>query len=265
MFFIFSKIFWFFINPANIILIILILGWVFLWKKPRLGKRLIGVAILLMFIFSQKFISEVFLKILENRFDRPTITQPVDGIIVLAGMVNINRSREGLIELNSNVERIIEGIALAHKHPEAILYLSGGSGSLMNQKLKEADYLKILAERLGVPSRRIIIERNSRNTYESANAMAKLLKDKTGGKWILVTSAFHMPRAFGAFKKAGLNPIPYPVDYKTTLESKAFSIRLPKVGVGSFNLVLHEWLGLLSYWISGYTNELFPQKNISER
>jgi len=95
--------------------------------------------------------------------------------------------------------------------------------------------LKLLAERLGISSEKIIIERNSHNTHESA--MAEILDEIKDGKWLLVTSAFHMPRAFGAFEKAGINTIPYPVDYKTNSNPKDFPIQLPGANIGSYNIV----------------------------
>jgi|TARA_B100001964_G_C13967801_1_gene480533 hypothetical protein len=108
MFFILSKIFWFLVNPSNLFVILSIAGWGLLWKKPMLGKVLIGAAILLMFISSQKSGPEFMTKILVNRFEKPAIIKSINGIIVLIGIVDINRSRKGLIALNSNVERIVE-------------------------------------------------------------------------------------------------------------------------------------------------------------
>ena len=105
------------------------------------------------------------------------------------------------------------------------------------------------------------MERNSRNTHEHAAAMAKMLPDKKG-QWALITSAFHMPRSLGCFKREGINVIPYPVDYKTKPDN-ALSLTsfLPTLGnIGSFNVAFHEWTGLIAYRLAGYTDSVFPEQ-----
>jgi uncharacterized SAM-binding protein YcdF (DUF218 family) len=264
MFFLLSKILWIVINPFNVILSLLILGWMLLFKKPAAGKRLIGMGLLIIFFAGSGFLPGIMMRSLENRIPAGTIPSRIDGVIVLAGMVNMESSRKGLIELTEQSDRIIEGIIMLQKYPEAKLIITGGSGSLkQGENLKEADYLKKLAISLGVNEERILIERNSRNTHEHALTLAKMLHTKEEGQWVLITSAFHMPRSFGCFKKEGLNVIPYPVDYKTKMDSfNNFSLVsfLPTMrNLSSFNIALHEWLGLATYRLMNYTNSLFPK------
>jgi len=197
---------------------------------------------------------------LENRIPASMPPDKIDGIIVLAGMVDMEASRGELIELTDQADRIIEGIILAKKYPEAKLIITGGSGYLkQDENLKEAGYLEKLAVSLGISRNRLIVERNSRNTHEHAVAMAKMLPDKKG-RWVLITSAFHMPRSAGCFKKQGINIIPYPVDYKTKLKRKLSLISfLPSLGnIGNFNVAFHEWIGLIAYKTMGYTDSIFP-------
>lgn len=264
MFFLLSKILWIAINPFNVILALLVLGWLLLFKKPAVGKRLIGMGLLIIFLAGSGFLPGIMMRSLENRIPAGTIPSKINGVIVLAGMVNMKSSRKGLIELTEQSDRIIEGIIMVQRYSGAKLIIIGGSGSLkQGENLKEADYLKKLAISLGVNEERIFIERNSRNTHEHAVALAKILHTEEGWQWVLITSAFHMPRSLGCFMKEGLNVIPYPVDYKTTVDvSNNFSIVsfLPTMGnLSSFNIALHEWLGLVTYRFMSYTGSVFPE------
>ena len=264
MFFLLSKILWIVINAFNVILALLMLGWMLLFKKPAAGKRLIGMGLLIIFFAGSGLLPGIMMRSLENRIPAGTIPSKINGVIVLAGMVNMESSRKGLIELTEQSDRIIEGIIMLQKYPEAKLIITGGSGYLkQGENLKEADYLKKLAISLGVNEERILIERNSRNTHEHAVALAKILRAKEGGQWVLITSAFHMPRSFGCFKKEGLNVIPYPVDYKTTSNApNNFSLisLLPTIGnISNFGIAIHEWLGLVTYRLMNYTSSVFPE------
>jgi uncharacterized SAM-binding protein YcdF (DUF218 family) len=261
MFFILSKVFWLAITPFNIILLLLLVGCLLLFKKPKTGKKLIGTGLILVFMFGLEFIPGFMMGSLENRIPAGDIPDKIDGIIVLAGAVDMEASRFELIELNEQADRIVVGIILSKKHPEAKLILTGSSGNLkQDEKFIEADYLKRLSLLLGIDKEGILIERNSRNTHEHAVEMAKLLpKD---GHWVLITSAFHMPRSFGCFRNRGLNVIPYPVDYKTklgVLSNLSLTSFLPTSrNISIFSIALHEWFGLVTYRLMGYTDSLFP-------
>lgn len=262
MFFWLSKVLWFIVNPFNVILILLALGWLLLFKRQRAGRKLIGTGLIMIFLFGLSPLSNLMMGLLENRIHAGKIPEKIDGIIVLAGMVDMGSSRGELIELTDQADRIVQGIILSKKHPEARLIITGGSGSLkQSENLREADYLEKLTVLLGISRDRLLVERNSRNTREHAAAMAKMLPDKKG-QWVLITSAFHMPRSLGCFKKEGINVIPYPVDYKTKPDN-ALSLTsfLPSLGnIGSFNVAFHEWIGLIAYRWAGYTDSVFPKQ-----
>jgi len=265
MFFVVSKILWYTLNPFNIIVIILILGWALLSRKPKIGKALLGGALILIFLCGLSPISTVLIRTLENRILPRPVPNRIDGIIILAGGVDMKSSRRGLIELVAESDRIIEGVILAKRHPEAKVIITGGTGSLgQSDALREADGLAKLARSLGIPRERIIVERNSRNTHEHAVEMAKLLKGKENEKWLLITSAGHMPRSFGCFRKVGLSPIPYPVDYKSEVgiyDALSMSMFLPTPGnISRFSEALHEWMGLIVYRLMGYTDSVFPRQ-----
>ena len=262
MFFWLSKVLWFIVNPFNVILILLVLGWLLLFKRQKTGRKLIGIGLIMIFLFGLSPLSSFMMGLLENRISAGKIPDKIDGIIVLAGMVDMESSRGELIELTDQADRIVQGIIISKQHPEARLIITGGSGYLkQSENLREADYLEKLAVLLGISTNRLLVERNSRNTHEHAVVMAKMLPDKNG-RWVLITSAFHMPRSLGCFKKEGVNVIPYPVDYKTKLDN-ALSLTsfLPTLGnIGSFNVAFHEWTGLIAYRLTGYTDSVFPEQ-----
>ena len=115
-----------------------------------------------------------------------------------------------------SVDRIIAAAALAHRYPKARIVFSGGSANLISDdSAKEADYALSVFESLGIARDRLTMERRSRNTQENAEFSKALASPKAGERWLLVTSAFHMPRSVGVFRKAGFGVEPYPADWRT--------------------------------------------------
>ena len=198
---------------------------------------------------------------LENRFTMPNpMPKNIAGIIVLGGVVDqyltIDRQQ---ISINSAAERLTEFARLAKIYPDVKLVFSGGSGLLGRQELKEADFVKPLLADLNMNLERIIFEGQSRNTAENASYVKNVIKPNNAQPWILITSAFHMPRAIASFRQQGWNVLAYPVDYRTPFKQKFnFGLNLLS-GLSSFSLAIHECIGLLFYWMSGLTNELYPK------
>ena len=249
--------------PFNAVTILLLIGLVILFKSHAPGRTVIAIGIALLFICGVNSVPRHCIALLENRIPAARIPDEIDGIIVLSGMVNKQCSRNGLIELNSSADRIINGLILAKRYPDARLVISGGAGSLLqNESLKEADYLKRLSIDLGIREERIVIERESRNTYEHSQKLPALIEIEH--TWILVTSAYHMPRALGCFRKAGFNVLPYPVDYQNRLDTyyawSDFNTFFPSpANIQKITIALHEWAGLAAYRLLGYTDSFFPK------
>ena len=105
---------------------------------------------------------------------------------------------------------------------------------------------------------RVIFESQSRNTYENAVYSYNLIKPKKKEKWVLITSASHMPRAVGVFRKTNWEVIPYPVDYQTAGPQDFISHYEGFLSLDQMRIGLHEWLGLFIYWVTDKTNQLFP-------
>lgn len=261
MFFEISKIGWFLVNPGNLLLVLLTIGVALLWTPwQRAGRKILSLITVIALIISVLPIGRWTLQLLEDRFATVhSLPDRVDGIIVLGGMIDpIITEERGQITLTDSVERLTEGAMLAREYPDAKFIFTGGSGNPLRQDLKEADVLPPLLELMGLDGTRVIFENQSRNTAENAAFSYKLAQPLPGETWILVTSALHMPRAVGSFREAGWTVLPYPVDYKFTKNERfewSFNLRS---GLGNLNEGLHEWIGLLFYWLTGRSDSVFP-------
>ncbi len=261
MFFYLSKILWFLVNPGNILLVAIVVGVAMLWtRRYRAGRLLLGFCALAAILVATVPVGKNMIMTLENRF--PMVRQlpeRIDGIIVLGGIVNerLTRSR-GQMSVGSGISRLLEFADLSKKYPNAKLVFTGGSGKILSQDIKEADVLEPLLAVLGIDTGRMIYENNSRNTFENATLTKLLVNPGPDETWILITSAFHMPRSMGVFRKAGWNVIPYPVDYSYGAdETQALFFSLPG-GLVTLSSGLHEWLGLVFYRLTGKTDHFFP-------
>jgi uncharacterized SAM-binding protein YcdF (DUF218 family) len=261
-FFWLSKILWFLASPANLLLVALVVGALLLWtRRRRFGRWLVGLVAVAALLVATLPLGEALLSRLEDRF--PVVvepTGPVDGIVVLGGVVNqvITRSR-GQMAIGGAVERLTELANLARMHPQAKIVFTGGSGDLFAQEVKEADALAPLLRTLGLDPDRIILENQSRNTYENAVYSREVATPKPGERWVLITSAFHMPRAVGCFRRAGWEGLlPYPVDFHFP-PGGGLGLRFDLGrGLGWLEDGLHEWIGLLFYWLTDRTDAFFP-------
>ena len=126
--------------------------------------------------------------------------------------------------------------------------------------MKEAEAAKIFFDRMGLPKNRVLYESQSRNTFENAALSRDIVQDYENGRWVLITSAIHMPRAVGVFRKSGWNIVPFPVDYYTD-GYNSFEIGFQPIrGLSSLNRVTREVIGLIAYRILGRTENLFPSR-----
>ena len=158
-----------------------------------------------------------------------------------------------------SIDRLIAAAQLAHRFPKARILFSGGNGSLdSTDPAREADFALPVFESLGISGDRLIMERRSRNTEENAEFSKALVSPKEGEQWLLVTSAYHMPRAVGIFRKAGFAVEPYPVDWRSGRANLLRPSRFFIGGLGRIDTAAREWMGLIAYWITGRTSELFP-------
>jgi uncharacterized SAM-binding protein YcdF (DUF218 family) len=263
MFFVISKIAGFFALPSNIVAALCVLGAVLLATRfRRAGSRslLIGVVALLLLGYSP--LANVLLLPLSERFPAwNSGGRTPHGIIVLGGAIDSDTSlARNSLEMDSSAERIVTMLQLARQYPDARIVFSGGSGDLLRDSASEAPIAGRLLEGFGVARDRVVLEGSSRTTAENAIFTQRLVQPKPGELWLLVTSSFHMPRSVGAFRKAGFDVEAYPVDWRTRGWIDAMSpFDKLSAGLARSDVAIHEWTGLVAYWLTGRSGELFPK------
>jgi uncharacterized SAM-binding protein YcdF (DUF218 family) len=262
LFFVLSKTLGIMLLPSNFLIGLGLLGAVLLATRFfRLGCRLMMASIVLLAICGFLPIGNWLLYPLETRFPPWDAARgSPDGIVVLGGSIDPEVSiAHGVPVVRAAADRMIAAAALARRYPDARIVFSGGSGNLLSNDAREADYAAELFEALGISSARMAMDRRARNTQENAEFAKALAAPKSGERWLLVTSAYHMPRAIGAFRKAGFAVEPYPVDWRAGGTAAPLNFRILSAdGLGYVDTGIREWIGLLAYWISGKTSEFFP-------
>ncbi len=261
MFFYASKLFWFLVAPGNLLLLLLLTGVLLLWSgRRRWGNAAVSLAALLALVIAVAPAGSWMTVRLEDRFPVPDpMPARVDGVIVLGGAVDpVLSVARGQVSLTSAAERITEIPRLLERYPRARVVFAGGSGDPFEQRFKEADIVAPILLKMGIGSDRLILENRSRNTWESAVATRDLVAPRPDRVWLLVTSAFHMPRAMGCFRRAGWNVVAMPVDYAFRGPedvTPGFSLT---GGLSTLSRGLHEWIGLAVYYLAGRTDAVFP-------
>ena len=260
MFFVLSKLVWFVLSPVNLAILLAALAALLAFTRFAWLARWFGAAAML-FLILMAFspLPRLVMWPLENRFpQQPAEKGPVAGIIVLGGSIGVAR---GDVVLTSAGARMTKAVELARLHPEARIVFAGGAANLISPVTKtESDGASVLFEGLGIARARIVLEDKSRNTRENAMFTKQLVDPKPGERWLLVTSAWHMPRSMGVFRKAGFDVEAFPVDYLTEERLQEFlrvSGRAPR-GLMIADDGFKEWVGLVAYRLVGYTDALFP-------
>jgi uncharacterized SAM-binding protein YcdF (DUF218 family) len=262
MFFVLSKTLGVMLLPTNFLIVVGVAGALLLaFRFAVLGRKLLVVSAVLLAICGFSPLGNILLYPLEQRFPPWDAAQgPPDGIIVLGGPIDADLSvAHDTPVIRSAPDRMIAAAALAHQYPNARIVFSGGSANLIANDAREADFAGEIFEGLGIDKSRLTMERRSRNTYENAEFSKTIAAPKPGERWLLVTSAFHMPRSIGLFRKAGFAVEPYPVDWRVGSRADLLSFtNFAGDGLGRTDTAVREWLGLLAYYLTGKTGELFP-------
>ncbi|SRR5258708_7513217 len=262
MFFVLSKVLGFFTLPSNAIAVICALGvGLLLTRWQRAGRCTLALGVCLLLLFGYSPAGNVLLLSLSERFPAWQFDgHEPDGIIVLGGAIDPEASvARNALETDSSAERIIAMLELARRFPKARIVFSGGSGNLIENLVPEAPIAGRLLERFGIARERVVLESKSRTTGENAIFTRALLSPKPGERWLLVTSAFHMPRSVGAFRAAGFEVEACPVDWRTRgwIDAATPFDKLSE-GLARTDIAAHEWTGLIAYWLSGRSSALFP-------
>lgn len=262
MFFILSKVLGFLASPSNLLMAAGLLGVLLLCTRfIRLASWLVVTSLVLLAVAGFSPLGNALMLPLEDRFPPcDALRGPPAGIVVLGGVISPDISAaRGAVALGDAAERITATVELARRYPEARIIFSGGSAALIFDEEAEAGFAARELEALGVAPERITIEGRSRNTLENAAFAREIAAPKPGDRWLLVTSALHMPRAMAAFRAAKFSIEACPVDWHTRGPSDSvrpfFSLA---GGLVQTDAAVREWIGLVAYRLSGRTAELFP-------
>lgn len=267
MLFVLSKLFWILLSPLSLLVLAFALGllgmlagrlfhrpWAECW-----GRGLLAAAAAVLVAVSLLPVDVWLLRPLEEHFPQVTAPPPdADGVLVLGGAVLPSDSAaRGAPQLGEGAERIFAMIELARRYPEARVVFTGGTASLTAPELREADQVRTLLANLGLLAPRMVFERASRNTRENALYSYDLIGPGQTERWLLVTSAFHMPRAIGTFRALGWPVVAYPVDYRSPPGGSLFHFE-PLERLQRLHAATKEWIGLLYYHLRGWTEVFFP-------
>lgn len=265
-FFISSKIAWALISPGSLIVILGVSAWAALMLKwQRLSRGLLASCALLLLLIGCFPVGEWLITPLENRFtSSAALPQDVDGIIVLSGAISPQRSSIWQQpEMDNASERLTNFLYLASLYPDTQLVFSGGTGAVTAQEFKAAEMARVLFDQLGLAERAIVYESESRNTAENVRNSKELVTPAADENWLLVTSAFHMPRSVGVFCQQRWPVQAYPVDHYS---QKGNLLRLEfrfSDNLAVLETAMREWIGLLAYRISGRTDRLLASETNS--
>jgi uncharacterized SAM-binding protein YcdF (DUF218 family) len=251
-----SKIIWFVLQPSSCLILLFGLGFLLYWRgRRKTGIRMLFAAFLIYVVAGLSPLANALMLGLEQQHSRVSADElpGIAGLIVLGGVVDtLVTSTRNEIALNEAAERLTETAALAYRFPGARIVLSGGDGALLYASMGEASVAKRFFTRIGIDPARILLEEQSRTTSENAAFTKALLNPVAGERWLLVTSAFHMPRALGCFRAAGFDVVPWPVDYRTRgpEDLLRFPPR-PSTAWRRIDLAAKEWIGLIVYRLLG--------------
>jgi uncharacterized SAM-binding protein YcdF (DUF218 family) len=218
------------------------------WRRAAMGMLWLGLAVLGLLGFEA--LPHALLRPLENQYPVPTaaVVDRHVGVGVLGGATQHPRSYQAhaQVPLGEAAERMSVPVGLLRQHPKLALVFSGGEGRLWATGVTEAELARAFYREQGVELARVTLEAGSRNTRENARQVVALLGARCQEPWLLVTSAWHMPRAVAEFESLGCRVTPYPVDFRTGASTDWSEYALAR-SLMLWQTALHEWLGLAVY------------------
>src|SRR5687767_11881716 len=251
MFFYLSKLLSFLFSPLIWVFILLI--WSLKTKVEGRARKLRITAIVILYIFSNSFIiDECFRQWEPTTEDHDLLDTKYDAAIVLGGIGDIDM-RLNKINFGMSGDRLFQALPLYYKKRIRRIIFTGGSGRIEFPEKREGIFVKKYLQSINFPDSALVIESLSKNTYENA-VFTKHLIDSLGinGKFLLITSAYHMPRSMAIFKKAGYKNItPYITNRLSGKRRYTFDhLFIPNTGaLISSEALIHEWIGFLIYKI----------------
>jgi len=255
MFFILSKVLGYFIKPFNLIIIFLLIS--VMIKKDKWKKRLRWTALVFFLIFSNGIILNECLLL----WEKPAVAinqldDDYDLAVVLGGTTDVDREPNDRLFFHKGADRVTHAINLYHAGKVKKIMFTGGNARLFEDPNRDNSPIFDFYVMCGVDPNDIIIESASRNTRENAFFVKDLVaQNSSSGKVILITSAFHMRRAEGCFRKVGIDVTGFSTDFYSALPKDRFGVDgfIPSASVlSNWNFLIKEWIGYIAYWVMGY-------------
>jgi uncharacterized SAM-binding protein YcdF (DUF218 family) len=262
MVFVLGKLGWLLLRPSNLLLLLALIGLLGLWRRRPWAPRLLAASLAVTAACVLLPVGNWLTVPLENRFPRPpALPEQVDGVVFLGGGIDgtVTFAR-GVPSFGETMERFAAILELARQLPNARLVFTGGTAwrDRGTDHTEAAVIRRFLADQ-GLSEGRVALEARARSTRENALLTLELMQPRLGERWLLVTSAKHMPRAIGVFRRAGWPGIEaWPVDYHTTGAFWELADPLASVRLVELDEAAYEWFGLLYYRLLGYTDGILP-------
>ncbi|HTB06400.1 MAG TPA: YdcF family protein [Bacteroidia bacterium] len=253
MFFLISKLLSFIITPVVWVAALLLVA--IITKNALRRKRFLIAGFIVFYVFTNDFLLDTFMRIWEvPAIHDEEIQGKYDVGIVLGGMIEYDDQLKRP-QFKQGSDRLFQALTLYHKGKIRKILIDGGSGSLTEKDMREGPILKTYLLQQGIPDSVIAIEPNSKNTHENA-LFAKPILDSLAphGKYILVTSGYHMRRAYKCFEKVGIHTLAFSTDRYAGPPKFVFDYAfIPDVSaLIGWDALLHEWVGYITYKVSGY-------------
>ena len=255
MFFVLSKLLRFLIEPLNWVMAFLLIG--LIRRNTRLGRRLLAAGVVMAVFFTNPLVLNLVTRAWEvDPVLFTAIDVPFDVGIVLGGFSRVVERFPDRLHLNEHPNRFIHAIELYKAGKIRKILVTGGSAALVGEKRNDSEMVRQFLVKSGIPPLDILVEARSRNTHENAVLSAELLAETMpGARCLLITSAFHMRRAAGCFRKEGIQATPFATD----LSEDAIdtwtpdAVIVPKArGFEQWGMLVKEWVGMAVYKARGY-------------
>ncbi len=259
MMFVASKMLWFLLAPFNLALFALTGAMIAMaLHRPHLARKLGILSFVILLVFAVLPTGRVLVHALESRYPMPDPMPPrVSGIILLGGALETAQgTMYGTPQLKSSADRINQFVTLARRYPRARLVFTGGVGELGGGGTPEGAMIRDMLGTYGFyPGARLSVEDRSRTTAENVTLTKAMMQPRDDQVWLLVTSAWHMPRSVGAFRAQGWNVTPAPADYLTGGDQRLSFLD----NLTLSHVAVKEIIGIAAYAITGkWTNDHVP-------
>jgi uncharacterized SAM-binding protein YcdF (DUF218 family) len=242
-------------QPLAWVIALLTLSLMLMGRKPQAARNCVAMALATIVFMGWQPAPDYFLRNLESQY--PEFSPQADlrgfaGVVVLGGGTESGHVAQSHVQplFTDAGERLSAPVSLLRHNPHLRVVYSGGEGTLLGRGPSEAERARLFFDSMGLTNQQVQYESASRNTYENAALSARLPGIDPTQPWLLLTSASHMPRAMRTFTKASWNVTAYPVDFRTGASTPWLDYSL-REGSQKWQMVLHEWLGILSYRITG--------------